>query len=100
MRQETVANESSIRKDQATSARLLDNANDAYQTHIKLEDEFQQTLGLARALEACADDPDAVRKIIRLIRADYRRIKKAFAEIETRNDIRSRAFDREFGRCH
>lgn len=39
-----------IRKDRATIDRLLDDANDAYDTHIKLEDEFQQTLGLARRL--------------------------------------------------
>ncbi len=65
-------------------ARHLDYTNDVVSTHLEIEDRFQQTIGLARALEAASADP-AARAIAAAIRADYEALLAQFAALEERN---------------
>ncbi len=65
-------------------SRLLAFSNDVNESHLEIEDRFQQTIGLARALEAASADP-AARAIAAAIRADYEALLAQFAALEERN---------------
>lgn len=78
---------------------LLAQSNDIHDAHWKIELGFQETVGLARALEAMASsakaiDPASVLAICAHIRADYDKIRDQFQKIDELSEERSPIGDR------